>query len=284
MHGKESSFRSVFVWSVNLAVEHGEPERNAAAAVKWIDRAAGLRKVPDLILFPEMCVSGYISTANRLREVQSRVEEALDTVLEASRKISYTVILIGYPYHKDKAISIRHSAIRNGSSIFHHDKLMLSPREKKVFTKGEVCRTFPVDVTAVPDAAAAVATVRCGILLCYENHFPELAAQLADEGCDIIFTPFATPRESPRQKYRRMLRFLPARAYDNSCFVVSCNLIQDFPRTGRSPGTAMIFDPKGRNVSRTLSKKESCCKAVLDLDEIRRIRKSAAGYFRGMKP
>jgi predicted amidohydrolase len=284
MHKKESSskfrpLQPVSVRSVNFFAKPGDPEANAASILRWIDLAARARKKgrpkwPDFILFPEMCVSGYVNDTSELRAMRMRVENAITAVLSASKNIPETVLLAGYPFYSGNAVYIRHSAIRKGEFLFHHDKTALSPRERRTFSPGSGVARF----------IAGAAGARCAILLCYENHFPELAAQLADEGCDIIFAPFASPMETPRQKYRRMLRFLPARAYDNGCFLVSCNVIQDFPRTGRSPGTALIIGPKGELIAKAVSRREGSCGAVLYLGEIERIKKSEMGYFRGNKP
>ncbi len=273
-HGK-----TVTVWSVNFLAKPGEPEANSASILRWIGRAARARKKgrpkgPDFILFPEMCVSGYVNDTSELYAIRARVEKALTAVLSASENIPETILLAGYPFYSGNAVYIRHSAIRKGEFLFHHDKTVLSPRERRTFFPGSGVKQF----------TAGAAGARCGILLCYENHFPELAARLANESCDIIFAPFASPRETPRQKYRRMLRFLPARAYDNGCFLVSCNVIQEFSRTGRSPGTALILGPKGELIAKAVSRREGSCGAVLDLGEIEVIRKSEMGYFRGSKP
>lgn len=278
MHKKElsSKFRPlqpVSVRSVNFFAKPGEPEANLASILRWIGRAGGGRQ-PDFILFPEMCVSGFVNDTSVLRAIRARVEKALTAVLSASENIPETALLAGYPFYSENAVYIRHSAIREGEFLFHHDKTVLSPRERRTFSPGSGVKQF----------TAGAAEARCGILLCYENHFPELAAQLADEGCGIIFAPFASPRETPRGKYSRMLRFLPARAYDNSCFVVSCNLIQEFPRTGRSPGAALILGPKGEIIAKAVSRREGSCGAVLDLGEIDRVRASKTGYFRGNRP
>ena len=286
--------QAVFVWSVNLTAEPGRPAQNVSSMLRWMDRAArarekesGKRRIhsrgaPHFILFPEMCISGYINSASALRRVRKEVEGSIDTVLHATTKIPDTVVLAGHPFYAGTTVRIRHSAMQNGAILFSHDKSVLSPGEKKVFTTGE--RPVPFSVNFVSESGGTNGgrkSITCGIQLCYENHFPELAAGLADDGCDILFAPFATPRERPRQKYRRMLRFLPARGYDNSCFVVSCNIIQDFPRSGRSPGAAMIINPKGRIIAESTSRREGCCRAVLDLSELERIRTSAMGYFRG---
>jgi len=281
---------TVTIWSVNLETKPGDIQYNTTAIMKYLHKAAisSVPNFPDFILFPELSLSGYVNDASRLNALSQHLSAALEELRKATEGLPGAVVLIGYPHfaeerenkgteeEKEEPIFIRQSAIRNGEFIHHHDKTRLSPAERKSLTPGR----WTVQ-TAVRPGKETGRPVTWGTLLCYENHYPELATRLAEEKCDILFAPFASPRETPRKKYRRLLRFLPARAYDNSCFLVSCNLIQEYPRTGRSPGVAMIIGPKGKILKKKISRRESVCEAVLNLDEIDRIRNSSMAYFRG---
>lgn len=284
---------TVNIWSVNLETKPGDVDFNTSAIMKYLHKAVNSpisSSVPDFILFPELSLSGHVNDPSRLKALTQDLAAALKKLRSATAELPKTVILIGYPHSENRGteeskeepkgpIFIRQSAILNGEFIHHHDKTRLSPGELKSFTPGR--GTVQTQKTAVNSVNDTGRTVTWGTLLCYENHYPELATLLAKEKCDIIFAPFASPRETPCKKYRRLLRFLPARAYDNSCFLVSCNLIQEYPRTGRSPGVAVVIGPKGKILKKKLSRRESTCKVVLNLKEIDRIRSSSMAYFRG---
>ena len=115
---------------------------------------------------------------------------------------------------------------------------------------------------------------RVGIIICYDNHIPEMARCLAVQGAELLLCPHAArfgpwPKdvEGRRQAVRGMKdgwrRLHACRAFDNGCYVALCNA------TGRSAvgirgviashaGGGMVFDPNGSIVA------ESRCRDIRD--------------------
>ena len=118
-----------------------------------------------------------------------------------------------------------------------------------------------------------------GIGLCYDGHFPEFAARLAVKGADILFYPHASPRGGPEQKAQRWSRYLSARAVDNGVFVVACNQAGDHPGGLSFPGTALIFDPRGRCIEKHVDGSEKIVTAVLSAEELNDLRRHPMAYF-----
>jgi N-carbamoylputrescine amidase len=121
--------------------------------------------------------------------------------------------------------------------------------------------------------------VRFGIQLCYDAHFPELSTQMALKGADIIFIPHASPQGTPQEKYQSWMRHLPARAYDNSTFVVACNQAGKNEKGLDFPGIALIVGPSGKVVAKDLSGKEGMLVADLEAGEMDRVRNNRMHFF-----
>jgi len=252
MQRRDETIRTAEIWAVNFASRVGDVEYNGPKIIGWIGRVGRKRTYPlTFLLFPEAA------------------DSFLPRIAAITEKHTGIAVLIGHTAAVSGGTVIRHSVFYNGSVLFSRDKTVLSPTEERSFIAGGTVESCTVE------------GIRFGILLCYENHFPELAAVYGDEGCDIIFAPFASPREHPKEKYKR---FLPPRAYDNTCFLAACNLIQDFPKTGNSPGTGLIINPKGEVIAGRVSRREEACRAVIDLGEVQKIRSSKMGHFRGRTP
>jgi predicted amidohydrolase len=120
---------------------------------------------------------------------------------------------------------------------------------------------------------AEVAGIRAGFLICYDNNLPENARGTALLGAEVLFAPHVTGgtpspdpgrglidpalwdrRESDPEALRRefdglkgrewLLRWLPARAWENGMYIVFSNAIGRDDDTIK-PGCAMVVDPFG---------------------------------------
>ena len=118
-----------------------------------------------------------------------------------------------------------------------------------------------------------------GIQLCYDAHFPELCAHMAVNGAEVIFVPHASPRGNPGEKYFSWMRHLPARAYDNSLFVIACNQTGDNERGLDLPGVALAFDPSGNLLAKSVGGKEGLLVVDLKAAVFDRVRSHKLGFF-----
>jgi N-carbamoylputrescine amidase len=75
------------------------------------------------------------------------------------------------------------------------------------------------------------------------------------------------------------MRHLPARAYDNSLFVVACNQTGENGNGLSFPGLAMVLDPSGNVMAKDLSGKEGLLIADLDADALERVRNHPMRFF-----
>jgi predicted amidohydrolase len=99
------------------------------------------------------------------------------------------------------------------------------------------------------------------------------------KGAEVIFIPHASPRESGEEKRERWLRYLAARAYDNSVFVVACNPTGQTENGFVFPGAAVVLDPKGEVIASNSGAGEEVVWADLCKDSFLKVRENPHGFF-----
>lgn len=139
-------------------------------------------------------------------------------------------------------------------------------RQRKITLSGdEYCTFGPGQSLSVFD----IGEVRFGIIICYDNLFPELALMLGLAQVDLILSPHAArtgtwPEEWTPSFCSKMIQrqqdswelIHRARAYDHNAYVLLCNAVG--PSTegledvvANHAGTVMGIDPRGEVFLRT---------------------------------
>jgi predicted amidohydrolase len=247
----------------------GKKPENLARMKVLVREAA--RRGAQVVCFPEMNVSGY----GLRQEMRSFAEPIPGPSTEAVLKMAgqyNVVILAGLAEKAEKdRYFISHFATGPEGLIGVYRKIHLGPPEEGIFQAGTECPVFPFD------------KARFGIQLCFDGHFPELSTLLALKGAEVIFIPHASPRESSAEKKARWLRYLPARAYDNSVFLVACNLLGETESGLAFSGGALILDPKGEILAESQEGGEEIILAELKSDTLRNVRENSKGFFLGRR-
>jgi len=239
--------------------------RNLDQMVKWIEEAK--KKGASIICFPEMNITGY-STREDIIDAAEPVPGPATREIVKLAESENIVILAGMAEKDIKGrIFASHLVIKPYEPPIVYRKLHISPPERTIFTAGNKIPLFESH------------GVKFGIQLCYDAHFPELSTYMAINGADIIFIPHASPRGTPDEKFRSWMRHLPARAYDNSLFVIACNQTGDNGKGLSFPGVAMIIGPSGNILAKDLSGKEGILVYDLKVDEINRVRNHRMRFF-----
>ena len=97
---------------------------------------------------------------------------------------------------------------------------------------------------------------RCGVMICYDLRFPELARMLALDGANVLFAPSGWVQgELKVEHWQTMIK---ARALENGCYVIAPDQVGNI-----YIGHSMVADPLGRTVV-DLGEKEGI--AVVELD------------------
>ena len=225
----------------------------------------------EVLCFPEACLTGY-----SVGEEASAWSEPLSgPLVQATRELTVGLgifLMAGLMERGEGgALHITHVAFGPAGEMAVYRKTHLSPQERRVFVAGDRPGVFSL--------GPAVG----GVALCFEGHFPEWIARLALLGAEILFFPHASPHEPPREKSERWLRYLPARAYDNSAFVVACNQGGENGGGLTFPAVALILDPKGRVVASQTGEREAVAVATLSAGELARVRSHPMAFFLGQR-
>jgi predicted amidohydrolase len=122
-----------------------------------------------------------------------------------------------------------------------------------------------------------------GMQLCFETHFPEISYAQAKQGANLLAVGFASPKETDAEKLERFKRYLCARAYDNACYVLACNLSGTTSSGAKLSGLAMIIDPKGKVLAEETRIGNGYCIANVDNEALEHIYQSKMAWFNRFK-
>jgi predicted amidohydrolase len=234
----------------------GVPERILQAIDGWCERAAAEKSV--LVLFPELVIHGHCtpntwqlaepvpdgSSVKRLVQIAKRHRLVICAGMsEKERDIVYnTQVLVGPDGYMGK-----------------QRKLHLSRDEAFYYKGGKEMPVFDIG------------SCKVGIVICYDNQFPEIARVLALRGAEVILMPHAarfkawedTPQSeaAARRFTHDFLGKYALRARENACFAVLADqagragYVDHWPRDSENqphhPGAALIWGPDGNLLAAT---------------------------------
>ncbi len=230
----------------------------------WVEAAA--RRHVRIICFPELNICGYTVRSPGM-ETETIPGTITRWIGELAKK-KQMVILAGMAEKgADGRVYAVHLVARPDGLLGIYRKLHIAPPESGLFSGGDCVPLF--------DAFG----IRLGIQLCYDAHFPELSTIMATQGAELIFMPHASPRGTSLEKYKSWKRHLPARAYDNSLYVVACNQTGDNGGGLVFPGLAMVIGPSGDIVQKDLTDTEGLLVADLSASALNRVRQHKMRCF-----
>jgi N-carbamoylputrescine amidase len=243
----------------------GQSEKSLEQMSIWAKQARAEGAV--IICFPEMNVTGY-STGQDIIDSAEPVPGPIIHKLSSLAKSENITILAGIAEKaKNGRIFASHLVLKPNGEVGVYRKLHLAPPERSIFSPGDRVPLFEVE------------GVKFGIQLCYDAHFPELSTHMAIHGAEVIFMPHASPRGTPKQKYKSWMRHLPARAFDNGLFVIACNQTGENQKGLRFPGLAVILGPSGKIVDKDLSGSQRMIVTDLKSEDLSRVRKHKMRFF-----
>ena len=188
----------------------------------------------DLIALPELAFTGY-----NIFERLDRLAQTIDgpIVTEAARLADkYNLHLLFGLAERQSNDELSNSAILlddNGQHLATYNKRHLWGRENEFFIAGKK--------SCVVDTRFG----KLGLMICYDNEFPEVARELAQAGAEVILSPTANMLPNAE---RQVLQ-IRARAMDNQCFVACINRsgVED---TLHYCGNSIVADPDGEVIGR----------------------------------
>ncbi len=265
-------------------VQHGSPVGDKAGnleqIISWTNKAkkAGAK----LVLFPELNITGHAGDKAMVREAEPVPG---GPSIERLTKIA-----------KELDIYICAGITEDDHYIHYNTQFIVGPegfigKQRKVHLSGDEYFYFrggtELPVFELPFA-------RVGIIICYDNLFPEISRCLAVKGAEVLLCPHAArfgdwPEDaagrykavdSRKQRWRLTQS---CRAFDNACFVALCDT------AGRSAmdisgveanhaGGCIVVNPRGEIIAESSTKDIRDEMIVVELDaEIIAKRRSSAG-------
>jgi len=276
--------RKVRVAAVQFEHTAADKLANLAKIASFVERAA--RDRVEMIVFPEMCVTGYWFVRNLSRdEVASLAEPVFDgpssrALMSLAEKHRMTV----------------GAGLIEGTSdgVFYNTYVVAMPdgrfhRHRKIhaFVSPHITSGHEFTVFDTPHGC------RCAVLICYDNNIIENVRISALDGAEILLAPHQTggcASKNPHQmglidrvlwdnrkadpaaieaEFRGdkgrgwLMRWLPSRAHDNGLFLVFSNGVGVDDNEIRT-GNAMILDPYGRILAETSKADDDMVAADLD--------------------
>lgn len=294
--------KDVRVASVQFNHRASDKNYNLSVIEHYVEKAS----VQDvaIIVFPEMCVTGYWHVSKMSKsDIHSLAEfvpqgQTCQVLLEISAK--YRISIGAGLIEKDETGKLYNSyvmAMPNGQLAKHRklhtfvSKHMASGNEFTVFDTPHGCRV--------------------GILICWDNNLVENARITALKGAEILIAPHQTGGCNSRSPnamglidtqlwYNReqnpeairlemqgkkgrewLMRWLPARAHDNGMFLIFSNGVgvdMDEVRTGN----AMILNPYGEIIAETDNVSDDMVIANLNAKDLHMC--TGRRWIRGRRP
>ncbi|SLM46254.1 putative N-carbamoyl-D-amino acid hydrolase [Nitrospira japonica] len=211
----------------------------------------------DLIVLPELCVSGYqFVSQSEVRNLAESIPDGPTTarLIEIARK-KHMVIVAGLAERAGSLLYNSAVAVGPTGFIGAYRKTHLFSEETLFFTPGDTgFRVWDIG------------PARIGVMICFDWYYPESARALALRGADIICHPSNLVLPNCPDS-------MPVRCLENRVFSVTCNRTGMESRGGKAPlvyiGNSEIVNPRGEILCRSPRDREDVCIIEIDPSEAR---------------
>jgi predicted amidohydrolase len=231
-------------------VQHARPVGDAAANREHLARLVESHADVDLVVFPELHVTGY-----DLDALAARGSE-----LAEHPKTGETASLVGRLSTRHRLTIVVGFLERGAGGALHNSVLIAAPGRPPARYRKSHLYPAELPVFAAGHDLPVVATP-AGVLgpqICFEHAFPAISTTQALAGAEVLVIPSAVGDDHEHLIEVRTR----ARAQDNQVFAIAAN--------SNSPGFcghSMVVDPRGR-VLVAAGHADTVLRASLDLSEI----------------
>jgi len=241
---------------VQMQAKVGYTENNLKKMAAFVEEAWA--KNVDIICFPELAVQGYT------REKAAKLAEdipGVSTSFLKSLAVEKNIIILAGIIEKSLTAKpyITQLVCYPDRNIAKYRKTHLGISEKPYFSAGGKLPVFKSE------------KAEFAVQICWDLHFPEVSTILSLKGAELIFAPHASPTMVGDRK-ELWLKYLKARAYDNSVFLASCNLIGENGIGSEFCGGCLVLDPKGNIIGEDFNNQENMLIVDLPEEQINKIR------------
>ncbi len=269
----ENDMESVRLALIQMKCEE-QPERNLAKALRMVEEAAS-RKA-QIVCLQELFRSQYFcqrEDAKSFELAEPIPGPTTEALSEVAKKRSLVIVA---PIFERRAAGVYHNSAvvfdADGSLAGHYRKMHIPEDpcyfEKFYFTPGDL--GFPVHRTRYGSI---------GVLICWDQWFPEAARLVAMAGAQLILYPTAIgwyhdEKERAREKQRNAWQTIQrAHAIANGLYVGAVN------RVGVEGelefwGSSFVADPMGEVIAQASASEDEILIADCVFDKIERVRRN----------
>jgi N-carbamoylputrescine amidase len=248
---------------------------NVAKTLEWYKANALANKGKfDLLVLPELCHTPYFPFEENEKHFDYAISKDSPIIEEWKNFAKLLKCVLVFPFFEKRARGVYHNSVfvfeRDGSVAGFYRKSHIPDDpcfyEKYYFTPGDT------SFKAIKTSAGNL-----GVLICWDQWFPEAARILALQGADILIYPTAIGWDSsePKKIYERQLdswqTVMRGHAIANRLFVLAVN------RAGKENnlsfwGNSFICAPDGF-IAKQLSTGVAAMNVVIDFNEIEQNRR-----------
>ncbi len=249
----------------------GDPQKVLKAIDGWCQKAAA--KKVDLVLFPELVIHGHC-TPNTWEIAEPVPDGPSVKQLEKIAK-KHRITLAAGMSEKERDICYNTVALVGPDGYIGKQRKIHCSRDEVFYYKGG--RELPV---------FDIGPCKVGIVICYDNQFPEIARVLALRGADVILMPHAgrfklwddneKSQAAARKFSHEFLRKYALRARENACFSILTDQVgragyvdlwpKDSENQPHHAGAALIWGPDGNLIASTQEERIEEEMIIADLD------------------
>lgn len=283
--------RTMRVAAVSMNGFLGEPDRVLKSIDRWCEQAAAERA--ELVLFPELVIHGHC-TPNTWALAEPVPDGPSVSALADIAKRHRLVLCAGMSEKERDIVYNTQVLVGPDGYIGKQRKLHLSRDEGFYYKGGRDMNVFDVGPCQV------------GIVICYDNQFPEISRVLALRGAEVMLMPHAARMKmwednpageaAARLYSHNFFKPYALRARENACFAVltdqagRAGYVDSRPRDSENQphhaGGALIWAPDGELLASTQVEqiKEEMIVAILDATSMAHERSLANYMLRTRRP
>jgi len=216
----------------------GQPDAALADMRVWTEQAAA--QGAELILFPELNVTGYIQHPVAREFAEPVPGPSTERAIELAREVGVT-LAYGIVERESDAFYCTHVLVNGDGLIGKQRKVHTPAQEQPYWGLGDAIDVFDIG------------KARVGITICRDSFFDEMTRTLYFRGAEIVLMPFGY-YNVPRGRYLKEsihgMSIVKA-CWTNGYYAVVCNSAEGRapsewePNGARFPGWAGVIDPWG---------------------------------------
>ncbi len=219
--------------------------------INLIDETKGL----DLIIFPEMTLTGFTMKSKAFSEELNKETHSFFSTIAKKKKcaVMYGLIEKGKKKNFNTLVHLNNQ----GKIISSYRKIHPFSYSKENIFYGKGKETVVTKVKGI----------KIGLSICYDLRFPELYRFYAKEKVHLI-VDIANWPDTRIEHWRSLLK---ARAIENQCYVAGVNRVGNDPKLHYN-GFSSVFDPMGKEIV-AVENEEKIIVAEIDktyVDEVRK--------------